>query len=508
MTVLSGNAFAAECAGAETSLIECKEGGDGGVNHILILIIDILSIGVGVLAVISLSWAGILYLTSKGDTSKTTIAKRRIGEIVIGIAVYSVIFVLVQWLLPGGFLNVEEKSATNPQMSHEGEVHVGETIIPVVKMNDGAEDKTYTLTSSEPGIALISGNGVRCLAVGEAIITATASNGETAEMPINCLPSDTPGQSSSGGSNSGSKPSSGSSSNRNNSSGNASVSDDDTTGDVSGEEFNGKAHLRKETQKIINEHNEDFYHTGKNSYEKVVLDKDGDYGSYKKYVRSLGGVFERFADEDKIEVKTAADLQAAAEYVFGLYMIWGPDYENGSTHVNWSNSSGFYQGDPNRYSYGYRGGHSTINEVLSKSNSSSIQTHCNNTIHVFNGSTTLKNITTGAGYNGVKRQLENKGFYSSDYITNVKKLKVGDLVNFNACTGHGGHVAMVGEVYKDYIIMYDGGSRFMRNRTYKIKVERKNSSNGRFPGTYSMYCSWYGYRPWNIDQSVTLEGIN
>ncbi len=65
---------------------------------------------------------------------------------------------------------------------------------------------------------------------------------------------------------------------------------------------------------------------------------------------------------------------------------------------------------------------------------------------------------------------------------------------------------MVGEVYKDYVVLYDGGSRFMNNRTYKHTLNRINGR--RLSGSYTSYASWWAFRPWDIDQSVTLKGIN
>ena len=81
-------------------------------------------------------------------------------------------------------------------------------------------------------------------------------------------------------------------------------------------------------------------------------------------------------------------------------------------------------------------------------------------------------------------------------------------MNMEMCGSSGGHVALVGEVYKDYIVMYDGGSRWQSGYNYKITIKRENQSNGRLPGTYSSYCNWYAFRPWKIDQSETLGGLN
>ena len=71
-----------------------------GVYTTLDLIMTILTIGIGISATIGIAVSGIIYLTAKGDVAKTTKAKRRIYEIVIGLAVYAVIWALLTFLLP------------------------------------------------------------------------------------------------------------------------------------------------------------------------------------------------------------------------------------------------------------------------------------------------------------------------------------------------------------------------------------------------------------------------
>lgn len=75
------------------------EGSDGeGIFYILNLILDILLIGIGILAVIGIVITGIQYLTASGDEEKTRKAKRRMLEIVIGLAIYVILYGLLNWL--------------------------------------------------------------------------------------------------------------------------------------------------------------------------------------------------------------------------------------------------------------------------------------------------------------------------------------------------------------------------------------------------------------------------
>ena len=59
-----------------------------------------MTIGVGILGVIGISITGIQYLTAGGNEEKTRKAKQRMFEIIIGLAVYAVFFLFLQWILP------------------------------------------------------------------------------------------------------------------------------------------------------------------------------------------------------------------------------------------------------------------------------------------------------------------------------------------------------------------------------------------------------------------------
>ena len=77
-----------------------KDGGEG-VICILDLVLDIMTIGVGILGVVAISIVGIQYLTAGDSEEKVRTAKRRLFEIVIGLAAYAVVYALLTWLVPG-----------------------------------------------------------------------------------------------------------------------------------------------------------------------------------------------------------------------------------------------------------------------------------------------------------------------------------------------------------------------------------------------------------------------
>ena len=83
--------FAAQCGGAEVSILGCDEN-EGGIWHILNLVIQILSIGIGILGVVGILVVGIQILTAKDSPEVVKKAKTRLGQIIIGLALYALLF--------------------------------------------------------------------------------------------------------------------------------------------------------------------------------------------------------------------------------------------------------------------------------------------------------------------------------------------------------------------------------------------------------------------------------
>ena len=278
----------------------------------------------------------------------------------------------------------------------------------------------------------------------------------------------------------------------------------ETVGDQRHTKYNKRLDFRKETRKIVNKHNKDFYYYNYKS-------KIKSYGGYTNYVKNLGGIFTILGKEDKIKIKTAADFQAAFEYVWGLFTIWGPDYGGGGvsnhTHLNWGGNwggtggtdDGFYVGQPNRISY-LKYDRSPINDMLRRSDD--VRTGCNISISTFIGSTTL---TERGGIANSHGQLNSKSKVGKIYY--VDELEVGDVLggtnDYNIFT----HTFIVGEVYKDYVVAYEGGGRFITTRKFKKLIPRKHTKIMDNP-VYGPNFKWYGLRIWNIDQSKTLKGLN
>ncbi|MBQ3306355.1 hypothetical protein IJH02_02900 [Candidatus Saccharibacteria bacterium] len=78
------------------------DGKGGGVYDILLIILNILTAGVGVLGVLGLIISGVTYLTARDNEQQVAKAKSRILQIVIGLVVYAVLYLGLQFIIPGG----------------------------------------------------------------------------------------------------------------------------------------------------------------------------------------------------------------------------------------------------------------------------------------------------------------------------------------------------------------------------------------------------------------------
>lgn len=96
------------CAGVEN-------GHGEGIKCVVILVVNILSVLVGIVGIIGIVIVGIQYLTAGGNEEQTRKAKRRLFEIVIGLAAYAIMAAFLNWLLPG--FNTSSQTSTNSTSS-------------------------------------------------------------------------------------------------------------------------------------------------------------------------------------------------------------------------------------------------------------------------------------------------------------------------------------------------------------------------------------------------------
>ncbi len=104
--VFSQSVYAADGITETTFFGNLQDDGKGcGVFLITNMIVDILSTGVAILGAIGIAIVGVSYLTAKGDVGQATRARKRLFQIIIGLAIYATLYVGIQWLLPGGKMN-------------------------------------------------------------------------------------------------------------------------------------------------------------------------------------------------------------------------------------------------------------------------------------------------------------------------------------------------------------------------------------------------------------------
>ena len=127
-----------------------KDDGQGcGIYMLLNIVLDILTFGIGITAVIGITISGITYLTAKGNEQQVVKSKRRIYEIVIGLVVYATLYAGLNFLLPGGKLNPGTQCA--PATAHSDYGTKNEWRTRVSDKNDG---------SKTPGVPLSSGSSL------------------------------------------------------------------------------------------------------------------------------------------------------------------------------------------------------------------------------------------------------------------------------------------------------------------------------------------------------------
>lgn len=105
-SVLFGrNEVFANCAGAETTIIDCGDGDAAdGIGDILRLVLSVLTFGAGALGVVGVTIVGIMYMTARDNTEQTAKAKKRLLEIAVAMIFLAGAGAITNWLVPGGIL--------------------------------------------------------------------------------------------------------------------------------------------------------------------------------------------------------------------------------------------------------------------------------------------------------------------------------------------------------------------------------------------------------------------
>ena len=107
-TVIAGSVFiprialAANCSGAETSIISCEGEGSTAIINIIKQVIKVLTAGIGIAAVGAVIYGAFLYTTSEGSPDKIKKAREIWTNTVIGLLMFAFMVLITNFIIPGG----------------------------------------------------------------------------------------------------------------------------------------------------------------------------------------------------------------------------------------------------------------------------------------------------------------------------------------------------------------------------------------------------------------------
>lgn len=95
------------CGGVETSIITCTQGKgttttNNGVWGLLLLTLNIMTAGVGILAVGGIVYGSALYASSADKPEQAKQGMQFIKNVVIGLVAYGLMYIMLNFLIPGG----------------------------------------------------------------------------------------------------------------------------------------------------------------------------------------------------------------------------------------------------------------------------------------------------------------------------------------------------------------------------------------------------------------------
>jgi hypothetical protein len=115
-------AHAATCDKNETIIIEC--GSDtNGIWAILLIVINVMSAGVGVLAVLGIVYASILWTTAEDKADQVNKAKGIITNVIIGLLAFVLMWAGLNFIVPGGVFD-RKYSFTTQTNTVDSTLHV------------------------------------------------------------------------------------------------------------------------------------------------------------------------------------------------------------------------------------------------------------------------------------------------------------------------------------------------------------------------------------------------
>lgn len=103
---------ASECGGTATAIISCNEDNKGdkiennAIWALLLMVVNIMTAGIGVLAVAGIVYGSILYTTAEDKADQVKKATDIITNVVIGLIMFALMWTGLNFLIPGGVFAV------------------------------------------------------------------------------------------------------------------------------------------------------------------------------------------------------------------------------------------------------------------------------------------------------------------------------------------------------------------------------------------------------------------
>lgn len=106
-TVINDPVKGNDCGGVQTAIIKCDADNSGDLNKngiwaLLLIVINVMTAGVGVLAVGGIVYGSILYTTAEDKADQVNKATDIIRNVVIGLISFALMWALLNFIIPGG----------------------------------------------------------------------------------------------------------------------------------------------------------------------------------------------------------------------------------------------------------------------------------------------------------------------------------------------------------------------------------------------------------------------
>lgn len=110
--IISSNVSAVDCSILPQDICNAagEKSNNGDVKNtavwkLLLLVVNVLTAGVAILAIGGIIYGAILYTSAGDNQGQLAKAKDTIRNVIIGIVAFAFMYSLLQWLIPGGVFN-------------------------------------------------------------------------------------------------------------------------------------------------------------------------------------------------------------------------------------------------------------------------------------------------------------------------------------------------------------------------------------------------------------------